>query len=1008
MPRTADRLILLVVVFALTLAASAQVPSNAPTWLPDDYRYDAPFVAGATYDPAVPTPHAVLGFEVGDRPMTHAQIRQCLEAWSAHPRMKLVTFGHTHERRALCYAVVTSESNHRRLDEIRAAIGRLADPRRLRDDAEAQTLIRDTPAIAWLAYCIHGDELSGADAAVAVVYHLLACTDDDVKRQLDQAVLVIDPLMNPDGRDRFIRMIDECNGYTPNLDSDAVQHAGRWPRGRTNHYFFDMNRDWIYATQPETRARQREIVAWNPQLLVDGHEMGPDASFLTNPAREPFHQGLAPSIRNWWVVFADASGAAFDGHGWSYYTREWADFWYPGYTDGWATNLGAIGILYEQARTGGRAIRVSTGKTLTYREAVHHQFVATMAHVATLAQHRQAILRDFTAIKRAALTGALLAADPGHGAGLPESDARRAHRLTEAARPPQTFLLPPAANTSRRRDFLEYLANQGIEVGVASEPFRATVVSTLRESSESREFPAGTIVVHRAQPLGPLVGAVLDFDPRLDKAFLDSERKELETRRSSRLYDITGWSPPLAWGLDAYWSAEPVNVRTAPYRTSAGAQPASGAAVASMPTDENPYAYLFDAQDDSVMRATAHLLQAGVVCRVADKDVRVGDRTFARGSILIRRHENKPDVAQRVRQAAEFAGAEVFAARTARSADDTPDLGGEHLLLLTPPRVALVGDGGGDSSTYGAIWHLLDCEIGLAVSLVDTEMRGIDLRRFNVVIVAAPASVRNRADELAVWIRAGGTLIAIEGAAGALADEKLKLSAVRRREDVLKQLDEYASAAALERSAGQTDVDVDKLFDDFVENVPPGEKIEKPETKLTDEALDEWRQVFAATGVIVRAELHREHWLTFGVGLPPAKLPSVPSTATAPASAAAPATTQPPVRLPLSFRVFDPEGPLAELPVFVQGPTVLLSKPPVQTPVRFAPARTLRLSGLLWPEAAVRLGGSAAVTVESIGRGQLILMAQDPVFRGAWRGSRRLLMNAILLGPGCGASPPAP
>lgn len=309
-------------------------------------------------------------------------------------------------------------------------------------------------------------------------------------------------------------------------------------------------------------------------------------------------------------------------------------------------------------------------------------------------------------------------------------------------------------------------------------------------------------------------------------------------------------------------------------------------------------------------------------------------------------------------------------------------------------------------------------------------MGGVDLRRFNVLIVpSARGALRNQLDDIQTWVRNGGTLIAIGDAAEFLADEKQKLSSVRRRTDVLKSLDEFASAASLERSAGLTEVDVSKLWDDVAEVVPPGQAVTKPETKLTDEALDDWRRNFSPTGAIVRGMLNSEHWLTFGVGLsntisfvpPPAAPATAPSTSptsavtipnasptgastsaagstsTPAGSTSAPASNRAPIMVPST-----------ELPLFAAGSTVLLSKSPAATPVRFAEAKRLRLSGLLWPEAAVRLESSAYATVERVGAGQVILFAQDPIFRGGWRGTGRLLLNAILLGPGCGTSQPNP
>lgn len=938
MPHVRLSMLLALSMFFVCSRAIAQSAAEQPAWLPAEARYDKPFFDGGNYDPQIPTPKQLLGYELGSRPASHAEIERCLKAWDeASQRMTVTPFGQTNERRTQYYATITSTRNQTALGEIRAAIGKLADPRKLKDQAEADRIIRDTPAIAWGAYCIHGDEMSGSDAALAVIYHLVAARDRDTEDMLDKLVICIDPIQNPDGRDRFIRRVDEFDGATPVLDRESIQHQGVWPYGRTNHYQFDLNRDWIYAVQPETRNRQRVVSQWMPQLFIDSHEMDPTDTFLFNPAREPFNPGLSPMIRKWWNTFANDAGTAFDQHGWSYYSREWADFWYPGYSDGWACMHGAIGILYEQARTGGRSILLPTGRILTYREAVHHQAVCSMSNLNSLLRNRTAVLTDYLANRRAALAG--------------------------NASQPQTFILPPSANRTRTEAFVDYLTNQGVEVTVASQAFDASdLLGTSREKIEKKNFPAGTILVQRRQPLAPLVGAILDFDPRMDKAFLESERKELETKRSSRLYDITGWSVPMAWNLDAYWSTAAVSVASKPYAKPT-TQPATADVVA------KPYAYVIDVADDSWRRCLVHLMMAGVQVRVADREFRAAGRSFQPGSLLIRRHDNDEALLQKVLDAAKASGATIHAATTARSPDDTPDLGGQHMLLLTPPRVALLSGSEVDTTIFGATWHMLDRELGLPVSLFSTsELARLDLRRHNVLILPGAegtSAIQEHMSEIETFMRAGGTVIAIEGATSLFTGKDSKLSAVRDRVDILKSdkeslLDEYASAVALERAEGKDEVDADKLWDEPAELLPLGAEAAKPDTKLTREALDEWRRLFSPTGVIVRGEVCDHHWMSLGCP--------------------------------------------RELPLYYAGSRALLSKSPTETVVRLAPPQRLRLSGLLWPEAAQRLGDAAYATAERVGSGQLILFASDVNFRGAYRGANQLLINAVLLGPGCGTS----
>ena len=893
----------------------------------------AVFFEGAAHDSSIPPPEKLLGRELGSQPASHAEIVRCLEEWDRlSARMSLHAYGRSHLGRTLYYAVITSEQNHARLPQIRSAVSKLADPRRLPDDAEAQELVRQTPAVAWLGYGVHGDELSGPDAALAVIYHLIAGVDEEVQNLLGQTIILVDPVQNPDGRERFLHQLEAVRGRTPTSDPADWQHTGQWPWGRGNHYGFDLNRDWIAGTQPEIQGRRAVLLEWQPQLVVDVHEMGPDDTYLFTPAREPMNPYLPPNILRWWPRFADEQGQAFDVYGWSYYTREWLALWYPGYLNGWTGLNGAVSILHEQARTAGQTVRQRAGHLLNYPQAIRQQVISTLANLRTLRENRAAILADFLAERRAAL-------EP-----------------TDAP-PGQTLLIVPSRNRTREKAFLDNLAAQGIEIHVAQRRRIdvANLTSIFGEKIDSRSFGAGTYIIPRAQPAGRLLAALCDFDPRLTDEFLQVERTGLERRGESKLFDITGWSLPLAFGLEAYWSANRVSTQTQPYEV----RPPRPWA---LPQLDRVYAYVIDCTDDVSLLAAAQLLERQVAMRVGDEPFLTAGHHFPRGSFLIRCHENGNGLVEHLRAVAESTGVRVYATHTARSPDEGPDLGGHRFRSLVRPRVALLGGDPFDFTDWGACRHLLDYELGLPVSLLNIDSAArCDLRAYNVIIVPDAWSPDHRLDALVEplrnWVSAGGTLIAIGSSAAYLADERHGLTQVRQRRSVLAELHEYEYAAARERQAGQVTVDPAWVWDrprELPATLPA--PASRPVQELA--ALDEWRQRFSPAGTILRSTCNLEHWLAYGC--PP------------------------------------------ELPVFVIGSSVLLSKPPAETPVRLAEASRLRLSGLLWPEAAFRLENSAYLTREASGRGQVILFAQPPNFRGYWHGTRRLLLNAVLLGPGCG------
>ena len=928
--------------------AAAQEPAPQPPLRfgdPVEIGYDAPFFPDADHDPQVPAPEEVLGQPHGTRLSHHGEILACFRLWAeASPRVVLRTHGLTHEGRELVHAVVTSPANHARMDAILAAHQRLADPRGLGEE-EARELLRDTPPIAWMGYSIHGDELSGCDAAVALGYHLAADRGPEVERLLERIVVVIDPDQNPDGRERMIGMVEQSAGRTPSLDYEGMQR-GRWPYGRGNHYLFDMNRDWMAGTQPETRGRWRAILAFRPQLLVDAHEMGSLETFLFYPQAAPIHPQMPERHLHWQRVFGEGIARAFDERGWAYYTREWADGWAPFYTDAWASLGGATGMLYEQAGTSGFPLRRPSGRITTYREAVHHQLAASWASLRTLSERRDEVLADYLANARRNV-----AADtPGNDRAL---------------------VVRPGPNASRIRELERLLSEQGIELFRADAAFEARhVVGHMGEEAESTTFPAGSLLVPALQPQRQRVHAYLAFDERMDQEALTLERRELELEGESRVYDVTSWSLAHAFDLDAWWVDAPQvpATRVVPQaRPTPTVVPGAG--------DRPTVGWIVDGADDASVAFAARAMEHGLQVHVADEPFGA-DPVHPPGSLLVRLHENEGTAAEQeervLRAAAEAGVLVVERARTSLSATDGADLGGTHFRLLARPRVALLSNAPVASDAYGHLWHHLDVELGIPATMLEAQrLASYDLRRYNVIVVppgwaGLPAVLAAAAEELDAWVRGGGTLIACGNAAAALTAGAAGLSDVRLRRDALEELAPYRVAAQREWAARTIEVDPSALWRDAApapQAQEDGEDDGEDEDEEVTEEQDEWMRRFAPRGVTLRGLVHPEEWIAYGCG--------------------------------------------EELPVLCGGAEVFLSKPPVRTPVRLAPAERLRLAGLLWPEARARLAESAWLTVERRGNGQVVLFASSPVFRGFHRATGRLFSNAVVLGPGVGASQPA-
>ncbi len=339
----------------------------------------------------------MLGYDFGDRVSSHANIVKYLQALAAAEpnRMKVFEYGKTWEGRELVYAVIGSEANIKRLPEIRAAMQKLHDPRKT-SQAEAQRLMAGLPALIWLAYGVHGNEISSPDAALVTAYHLLAARNDKMIGDIfANALVMICPLQNPDGRNRFIHDFEVNEGLEPDANPIAAEHSESWPGGRTNHYYFDLNRDWLGITQPETIGHVKVLQEWYPLVFIDLHEMGTDAQYYFTPESDPYNPYLTKDQHDDLYWFGKNNAKYFDQFGFRYFTRENYDAFYPGYGASWPFYYGGIAMTYENGSTRGLVVHRSDDVTITYRETVRRHFVTSVASCETVAQHRADLLQAF-------------------------------------------------------------------------------------------------------------------------------------------------------------------------------------------------------------------------------------------------------------------------------------------------------------------------------------------------------------------------------------------------------------------------------------------------------------------------------------------------------------------------------------------------------------------------------------------------------------------------------------
>ncbi|HSM50964.1 MAG TPA: M14 family metallopeptidase, partial [Thermoanaerobaculia bacterium] len=679
----------------------------------------SPLAPAAAYDPAIPTPRAVLGHELGSEITSPEGIAAYLKALAAAApeRTRLVEYARSWEGRPLHLLAIASRERMARIEEVRAGLARLADPRGLDPAGEAR-LLRELPVVVWMLHAVHGNEISPSEAALAQAYHLLAAQgDSEVDRILAEAVVLIDPLQNPDGRARFLLQTLLGRGAEPDPEPASAEHDEPWPGGRGNHYLFDMNRDWIAMSQPESVGRGRIFRDWTPQVVVDLHEMWGDATYFFAPPAEPIHPLVSAAQRRWLDRFGAANAEAFDAQGLPYFAGEIFDAFYPGYGESWPLFHGAIGMTFEQASTRGLVFRRSDDSLLTYEQAVRQHFTAAMATLAAAAANRQALLADFVAERRAAVA---------------EGESG----------PVRALLLPAGDDPARAERIARALVLQGIEVERALEPLR----------TGGRTLPVGSFAVPLAQPAGRLARTLLEAHTPLDADFVAEQDRRRQKRLGDEIYDVTAWSLAELADLEVVPVAGELAGRRAAFDPEAPA-----AAPAPLPPARVAYLAPWGVGTAS---ASVAALAEGLRVQVAGRPFRLAGRDWGMGTAIFRVAGNPPDLAERLAVLAARHGAEVTAADSGY-VERGISLGSDHVRALAPRRVLLAWDLPTSSLSAGWARYVLERRFGQAVSAVRTHsLARVDLFRYDVLVLPqgdyAAAIAGDDLDRLKAWLREGG------------------------------------------------------------------------------------------------------------------------------------------------------------------------------------------------------------------------------------------------------------
>lgn len=666
------------------------------------------------------SPDQFLGYKLGTRYTPHWRIVEYYKhvAANAPGMVKIQPYGQTNEGRPLMVAFVSAPANIANIETIRTNNLALAQ-------MGGSGTSNSAPAIVWLSYNVHGNETSSSEAGMLTLYALVDPANNAAKSWLQNTLVVIDPCLNPDGRDRYVNWFTSVAGKTYNPSLDAREHREPWPGGRTNHYNFDLNRDWAWQTQIESQQRLKLYNQWLPQIHVDFHEQGVNAPYYFAPAAQPYHEVITNWQRQFQATIGRNHARYFDEKGWLYFTREVFDLLYPSYGDTYPIYNGSIGMTYEQGGgpAGGAAVLTDEGDTLTLWDRIIHHHTTSMSTLEVASKNTPRLLSEFQTFYKTAATS---------GVG-----------------PYKSYIIKYSDATSQRINaLLDLLNKNGIKYGTAKGASGRGYNFTSGKE-ESFNVSDRDIVISTVQPKGTLVNVL--FEPNT-------------TVVDSVTYDITAWALPYAYGLQAYAVKQNINI--------GGTVPTSFQP--NTADNNNTYGYVIPWGGMQSVRLVSQLMQKGIKLRTSEQPFEIGGKSFDRGSIIVLRTSNQyyPNLWSDLRAAANEAGV-IVTPVSSGFVDKGYDFGSAKVHPLKQRKIAVFTGEGTDANAAGEVWHYFERTADYPVTLINVADAGrMNWNDYDVIIMPN-GNYRFLTDKAAVdglktWINAGGNLVAMESAVAQL------------------------------------------------------------------------------------------------------------------------------------------------------------------------------------------------------------------------------------------------
>lgn len=797
------------------------------------------------------SPSEFLGYELGSEFTRHHEVVDYYEylANEAPDRVKLTVYGQTNERRPLLLVYISSALNMANLESIRQEHLK-----------STQGSGSNSKAIVWLSYNVHGNESVSTEASMKTIYELLTAKS----AYLENTVVIMDPCINPDGRDRYSNWYNQYKNTPNQVDPNSKEHHEGWWNGRSNHYMFDLNRDWAWLTQVESQQRIKVYNEWLPHVHVDFHEQGVDNPYYFAPAAEPYHEVITDFQRNFQTILGRNHAKYFDANGWFYFTKEVFDLFYPSYGDTYPTYNGAIGMTYEQGGSGRAGLGIITriGDTLTLKDRIAHHFTTGLSTVEVSSQNAEKLNTEFQKFYQN------------------QNFKYKSYVLN--------------GNKDKIDALKALLDKHKIAYG---HPSNSSVkgFNYNTGSNGSMSTSANSLVVSTNQTKGTLVKVLFEPNAKLS---------------DSLTYDITAWSLPYAYGLDAIASTALVNATPASQAQDAVVNSSVG-----KPNDQ-AYAYLFDWNSMKDARFLAELLTQGIRVRKADHPFTMEGKSYDRGTLIVTKgdNEHQSDFYASLMDVASKHQMDFTPAHTG-FVDSGKDFGSGYVTMISKPKVAILSGGPTSTLRFGEIWHFFEQQLHYPLTVIDDSYAAtVNLDEYHILIL--PGGRYNdhfngkQLKRLRDWVRKGGKLIAMGGAIDAIDGE-----------------DGFA-------------ITKKEVEGDSTENSPsPHKNMERERIKT------------AITGAIFKTKVDNTHPLAYGYG----------------------------------NDYFTLKLGNAGYNYLKNGNAVYIDR------------STKPFSGFAGSIAQESIGESLVYGVENFGRGQVVYMVDNPLFRGFWENGKLFFANALFM-----------